>query len=62
METLVILYLHPHAQESHQPLPWKPFVFYRATKFVFEDNFCFCFSGVPMYDLAPMKNCPGGAK
>ena len=33
--------------------------FHSAKEFIFEDNFFFCISGVPMNDLAPMKNCPG---
>ena len=33
--------------------------FHSAKEFIFEDNFFFI-SGVPMNDLAPMKNCPGG--
>ena len=35
--------------------------FHSAIEFIFEDKF-FCISGVPMNDLAPMKNCPGGCK
>ena len=37
--------------------------FHSAIEFIFEDKTkILCISGVPMNDLAPMKNCPGGCK
>ena len=34
--------------------------FHSAFEFIFEDkSFFFCISGVPVNDLAPMKNCLG---
>ena len=33
-------------------------VFHRTEEFIF-DNKKYCISGVPMNDLAPLKNCPG---
>ena len=35
--------------------------FHSVNMFFFEDNF-FCIYGVPINDLALMKNCPGGAR
>ena len=35
--------------------------FHSSIEFIFEEKIL-CISGVPMNDLAPMKNCPGGAR
>ena len=33
-----VLYVHPHAQESRQGLPWKSCIFGSAIEFIFEDK------------------------
>ena len=60
MEIWSIFYVHPHAQESRKRLPWKPCIFFIVQLSLSLRTKILCISGVPMNDLAPMKNCPGG--
>ena len=35
------------------------FFFHSANKFIFEDKYFFSIFGIPVNELAPMKNCVG---
>ena len=42
-------------------LPWKPCIFTLSNPNLFRTTL-FCIQGVPMNNLAPIRNCPGGCK
>ena len=59
MELWSIFYVHPHAQES---LCHGTMNFFIVQLSLSLRTKILRISGVPMNDLAPMKNCPGGVQ
>ena len=65
MEIWSILYVHPMIKNRVNGCHGNHAFSHSAIEFIFEDKnslHFLCISVVPMNDLAPMKNCPGGCK
>ena len=60
MEIWSILYVHPMFKNRINGCHGNDAFFHSATEFIFQDENFFVFLGVPMNDLAPIKNCPVG--
>ena len=53
------MYVHPMLKNHVNGCHGNHAFFHRAKEFIFDDKNSLHFWGVPMNDLAPLKDCPG---